>query len=229
VTVTDAGGKSLEDRATPAKPVSPASVVPPETVKAAVLPAPPAPSVETQTAAVEPKALSEVDALLSPPLVLSRHFKGLLDMVTTSTSSTIGAEKVQALFGDFSEQAKNGLEKSTKLGKELMDITKGNVEALVTSSRVAAQGAQALTQGAAEYGKKSFETATDAFKGFAAAKTPAELFQLQGAYAKSSFESAAAEASKLSEAWVKLASEIFDSLSSQYVATAGKIKAATTK
>jgi phasin family protein len=147
-------------------------------------------------------------------------------MVSVPTSPFFGADITESLFSGFNERAKSGFEKSAKLGEKLTNVTKGNVEALVASGRTVAKGAETLTQEAAAYSKKSFETAVDAVKGFTAAKTPMELFQLQGAYAKSSFESAAAEAAKLSELWVKLASDIFQPLSSRYTEAADKIKAA---
>lgn len=137
------------------------------------------------------------------------------------------AERFQAMFGEANGRTKAAIEKSAKLAEELTELTKGNVEALVASGRVAAKGAEALTQEAAQYGKKSFETATTALRGFAAAKSPVELIQLQNEFAKTSFDSAIAEASKLSETWVKLAGDVFQPLSSRFAVAAEKIKSAT--
>lgn len=150
--------------------------------------------------------------------------KGLIEMATKFETKP-AAEKVQAMFGDMNERAKTAFEKSTKMGEELTEFTKGNVEALVASARVAAKGAEALTQEAADYGKKSFEHATGAMKSFASVKSPTELFQLQSDFAKSSFDSAVAEASKVSESMVKLMGDIFQPLSSRYAVAAEKIKA----
>jgi phasin family protein len=152
--------------------------------------------------------------------------KGFLDMATAS-STAAATDKLQALFGDFNERAKTAYEKSVKLGEEFSELTKGNVEAIVASARVAAKGAEALSQEAADYGKKSFEQATGAFKSFAGVKSPTELFQLQSDFAKSSFDSAVSEASKLSEAWVKLAGDVFQPLSNRYAVAAEKLKAAS--
>lgn len=146
-------------------------------------------------------------------------------MATTAANAKATTDRVQAIFGDINERARTAFEKSTKLGEELGELTKGNVEAIVTSARVAAKGAEALTQEAADYSKKSFETATGALKSFAAVKSPTELFQLQSEYAKTSFDSAVAEASRFSEAMVKLASDVFQPLSSRYAVAAEKFKA----
>lgn len=151
-------------------------------------------------------------------------------MATTATASettAFAAEKVQTTFGDINDHAKTAFEKSTRLGEELADLTRGNVEALVASSKVAARGAEALTQEAADFGKKALENASAAFKSFAAVKSPTELLQLQSDFARSSFDNAIAEASKLSEAWVKLAGDMFQPISSRYAVAAEKLKSAT--
>ena len=180
-----------------------------------------APAVAAKTEATPKPTPIPVPA---PASAAGPAFEGFIAMATTPNAK-IAAEKVQALFGDFNERAKTAFEKSAKIGEDLTELTKGNVEAIVASARVAAKGAEALTQEAADYSKKSFETATGALKSFAAVKSPTELFQLQSDYAKSSFDNAVAEASKLSEAWVKLAGEVFQPLSSRYAVAAEKLKA----
>jgi phasin family protein len=151
--------------------------------------------------------------------------KGLSFMATIAPQ--FSSEKVQAMFGDLNERAKSTFEKSSKFGEEFADLAKGNVEAIVASARVAAKGTEQLAQEAADYGKKSLETATTALKSFATVKSPTELFQLQSDYAKSSFDSAVAEASKLSETWMKLVGEIVQPISSRYAVAADKIKSAS--
>jgi len=154
--------------------------------------------------------------------------EGLVAMATAATAATDtakpAAEKAQAMFNDVNERAKTAFEKSAKIGEEFTDFAKGNVEALVASGRVAAKGAETLSQEAAEYGRKSLEQATAAFKSFAAVKSPTELFQLQSDYARTSFDSAVAEASRFSETFVKIAGEIFQPLSTRYAVAAEKIR-----
>lgn len=154
--------------------------------------------------------------------------RGFVDMATTFDAATPAAtaQKVQAMFGGMNDRAKTAMEKSAKLGEELTELTKGNVEALVASGKVAAKGAETMAQEAAEYGKRNFESATAMFKSLASAKSPTELFQLQSQFAKSSFDGVVAEASKLSEAWVKLAGEVVQPISNRYAVAAEKLKAA---
>lgn len=148
--------------------------------------------------------------------------------MATIASPAEASEKAQAMFGEYSGRVKSAFEKSSKIGEEMVDFSKGNVEAVIASAKVAAKAAESLGQEAAEYGKKNFETATAAFKSFAAVKSPAELFQLQSEYAKASFDSAVAEASRFSETMMKLAGEIAQPLSNRYALAAEKIKTVTT-
>ena len=194
-------------------------------VTAATPPTEAAPAVAVEPEVVVPTQPDPVAAFETAPAIK----KGLFTMATTFdavTTPAAAAEKVQAMFGGLNDRAKTAMEKGTKLSEELTELTKGNVEAIVASSKLAAKGAEAMTQEAAEYSKKNFESATALFKSFAAVKSPTELFQLQSDYAKSSFDSVVAEASKLSEAWVKLAGEVVQPISNRYAVAAEKLKAA---
>jgi phasin family protein len=144
----------------------------------------------------------------------------------TSLKSSTGTETAQLLASDINEGTRAAFEKTAKLGDELIDLNKGNVEALVASARVAGGGAETLTRIAADYSKQSFDTATAALKGFASAKSPTELFQLQTDYARTTIDSTLAAATKFSEAWVNIAGESFKPLSSQYAADVQKIRSA---
>lgn len=134
-------------------------------------------------------------------------------------------ERVQAMFGEVSERAKGAYEKGVKLTEELTEFQKGNVEALVESSKLAAKAAESLGQEAADYARKSFESSTAAFKTFASAKSPSELFKLQSDYMKSSFEAAVSESSKVTEAWLKLAGDVAQPLSNRFAVAVEKVKA----
>jgi len=148
-----------------------------------------------------------------------------IEQMATVTTPAEGMEKAQAFFGDMTSRFKTAFEKSSKFGEEFVDFQKGNVEAIVASARVAAKASESFGQEAAEYGKKHFENATAAFKSFAAVKSPTELFQLQSDFAKSSFDSAVAEASRVSESMLKVAGEIVQPLSNRYAVAAEKFKA----
>jgi phasin family protein len=137
--------------------------------------------------------------------------------MATAASHTEAAEKAQAMFA---------FAKSSKYGEEFADFAKGNVEAVIASSKVAAKAGETLGQEAAEYGRKHFEAATAAFKSFASVKSPTELFQLQSEFAKASFDGFVAEASRVSESLLKVAGDVAQPISNRYALAAEKIKSA---
>ena len=147
-----------------------------------------------------------------------------INMATTFENTT--APKAQALFADFNDRTKAAVEKSTKLVEEANEFAKGNVEALVESGRIAAKGFETLGQDAAEYGRKSFENATAALKSFAAVKSPTEFFKLQSDFVRGAFDSYVAEASKNTEAVLKLAGDAAQPLSNRFAVAAEKVKTA---
>jgi phasin family protein len=151
------------------------------------------------------------------------HFKEAEIMEDTAKKT---AAKAETLFAEFNDRAKAAFEKSTKLFDEANEFAKGNVEAVVESSKIAAKGFETFGQDAAEYGRKSFENATAAAKSFAAVKSPTDLFKLQSDYVRSAFDSLVAETSKNTESLLKLAGEIAQPLSNRAAVAVEKIKVA---
>lgn len=186
-----------------------------ETVEAVVEP------VIEAAAETAPTAVEVVEETLAAPAV-----KETVKMATTFDNSTIenATNKAQALFGEWNERTKAAVEKSTKLVEEANDFAKGNVEALVESGRIAAKGFEGLGQDAAEYSRKSFESATAALKNLATVKSPADFFRLQSDYFRGAFDSYVAEASKNTEALIKLASDAAQPLSNRVAVAAEKAK-----
>jgi phasin family protein len=146
----------------------------------------------------------------------------------TDTMDTVKktAAKAETLFADFNDRAKTAFEKGTKAFDEINEFAKGNVEAVVESSKIAAKGFESFGQDAAEYSRKSFETATAAMKSFAGAKSPTDFFKLQSDYLRSAFDSMVAETSKNTEAMLKLAGDVAQPLSNRAAVAAEKIKVA---
>lgn len=154
----------------------------------------------------------------------------MTDTVNTAETAKTFAQDAQnratAMFSDMNTRAKSAMERSTKLFEDMNEFNKGNVEALVESSKVAAKAAETLGQQAAETARKNFENATAAMKSFASVKTPTELFQLQSEYARSAFDAMIAETSKNSENMLKLAGEVFQPISNRFAVAAEKLKVA---
>jgi phasin family protein len=191
----------------------------------------PAPVIETvtQPAEVVAETLTQtVEEVAAPVIEIIEDTA--LQMAETATKGTDimenTIEKTQALFADFNERAKATVEKNTKLAGEFTEFAKGNVEALVESGKIAAKGFETLGQDAAEYSRKSFENATATLKSLSAVKTPADFFKLQSDYARSVFDSVVAETSKNTEAFIKLAGDAAQPISSRVAVAVEKVKTA---
>jgi phasin family protein len=126
----------------------------------------------------------------------------------------------QSLFADANERSQDLTKKSQKVAEELADLARANVEALVEASRVAAEGARSIGQDVVASSRDGVEQAADAIRSLAEAKSPTEYLQLQGEFARASFDRAVAETSKLTESLVKLAGEAFQPLSNRATANA---------
>jgi phasin family protein len=142
----------------------------------------------------------------------------------TNETGKIATEQFTAVLGDVNARAKTAFEKSAKIVEEFANLTRGNVEAMVASSKVAAKGVETLGQDAADYSRKSFEDASAAFKSFAEVKSATDFFRLQGDYARSAFDAAVAESARLSETVLKLAGDVAEPINSRYAVAADRVK-----
>jgi phasin family protein len=127
---------------------------------------------------------------------------------------------LQTLFADANERGQEFAKRSQKVAEELADLARANVEAVVEAGRVAVEGARSIGQDVVASNRDSVEQAADAIRSLAEAKSPTEYLQLQGEFARASFDRAVAETSKLTESLVKLAGEAFQPLSNRATANA---------
>jgi phasin family protein len=127
---------------------------------------------------------------------------------------------LQTIFADANERSQELVKKSQKVAEELADLARANVEAVVEAGRVATEGARTIGQDVVAKQRDGFEQAADAIRSLAEAKSPTEYLQLQGDFARASFDRVVAESSKLTESLVKLAGEAFQPLSNRASANA---------
>lgn len=191
-----------------------------DTAAAPVPPVAPTPVVET------PKVEPAVAEPTNEPIEAEEDTIMATVADTFTNTNTDATAKLQGFVTDAQGKAKSAMEKGAKFYEELGDFTKGNVEAIVASSKVAATAAESMGQDAVAYGKHSVEELTALFKSFAGVKSPTELFQLQSEYAKKAFDSAVAEGSKVSEKLVKVAGDIVQPISTRFALAAEKVKGA---
>jgi phasin family protein len=154
------------------------------------------------------------------------EIQGAVDMATKTNGATAfaAADQFGNAFAELNERTRTAFEKSAKLVEEFADLTRGNVEALVASTKVAAKGAETLSQDAAEFGRKAFEEASSALRSFSEAKTPTDFFKLQSEYARSAFDAAIAESARVSEAVLKIAGDAVAPITSRYAVAAERVK-----
>jgi phasin family protein len=194
-------------RAKAAKPARAARRAQPKAVKASK--AAPAPKPVRKTKTVHSKRIDQT--------------KGTQTMKNETNKI---ADRVQAAFGDVNARAKTAFERNARFAEELTELQKGNVEALVASTKVAARGVETIGQEVAEMSRKSFEEASAALRSFAEVKSPTDFFRLQGDFARGQFDAFVSESAKLSEAMIKLAGDVAQPLTSRYSVAAEKVKTA---
>jgi phasin family protein len=129
----------------------------------------------------------------------------------------------QSLFADAGERGQDAVRRTQKVAEELADLTRANVEAIVESGRVAAEGVRSLGQDVVASSRDGVEKAADAIRTLAEAKSPTEYLQLQSDIARSSFDRLVAESSRLTESFVKLAGEAIQPVSNRASANAERI------
>lgn len=127
---------------------------------------------------------------------MSTNFSGFQDTITEAQT-----------------KAKEVFEKSTKMLGEVGDFTKGNVEAVIESGKILAEGVQSLGSELAAEGRSAFEIMTGDIKELAAAKSPTDFFKIQSDMMRKNFDSAVAYGSKNSEAMLKLVSDVMAPIS----------------
>jgi phasin family protein len=194
----------------------------PRRVKAAAKKAAPAPAKKSAPAARKPAVAKAAPA--AAKTIKTTSETAIKGTRTMKNETKAVADRFQAVFGDVNERAKTAIERNTRIAEELTELTKGNVEALVASTKVAARGLETLGQEMAEFGRKSFEDASAAFKSFAEIKSPTDFFRLQSEFVRGQFDGAVAESSKVSETVLKLAGEVAQPITSRYSVAAERVK-----
>jgi phasin family protein len=202
-----------------AKTRGPAAPKPALVVSEATKPA--APAIES---AVEP--VSARDAVAATPTSAARVRPAPSPEKDVIMDTTTVTEKTQAFFSGFTDRSKGAVEKSTQMFEDMNALGKGNVEAIVESSKIAAKALETVGQDVADYAKTSFEQSTAAFKTLASATSPTEFFKLQSDYARTAFDAMIAQSARSTEKMLKLAGEIAQPISNRVAITTDKIKSA---
>ena len=211
------------------KPIPPVAALPKPPVAApaanaavAIPPAPPAPIVAPAPFVPAPPATAAaapVAPITTPEPTIQPKKEVSMNEQITDYGSKATLEQVAA-------KSKEAMEQGMKSLDEMSATAKDNVEALLASTKAATSGLEAIAREVADFSRKSFEETTAAARAMTTVKTPNELIQLQNDFAKTQFDSAVAEMSKLSETMLKLAGEIFEPMQNRIAVTTDKLKTA---
>lgn len=206
-------------------PVKPAAVA-----KPAASPANPVVAAETVAKPVEsPKPVEmpkpvQAEAPAEGKKIMNETFQKVEE--TAKNFASEATAKATDAFNDMNARAKSAMEKGSKALEDAVEFSKGNMEAMVASARVAAKGAQDIAKYSADYGRKAIEDANATARQFAAVKSPTEFFQLQSDIAKKNLDAVVAEASKFSESYLKLLGDIVQPIQNRYAVAVEKVKTA---
>jgi len=175
--------------------------------------------------APEPVAVAEPAPIEQTPIIETPATQAVIpakDSIMDVTNDT--TQKAQAMFSDLTARSQGAVEKSQKMFGEIAEFNKGNVEAFVESSRIAARGFETMGQDAVAYAKSSFEGMTQALKTLSTVKSPTEFMKLQADYARSAFDAMVAQTSKSTETTLKLAGEVAQPISNRVAVASEKMK-----
>ncbi|MDF8331943.1 phasin family protein [Novosphingobium cyanobacteriorum] len=204
-----------------AKPVAKPVKASPVKVKASK-PAPVARPAKAPKIAVSKFKSSVINAAAPAPGAATAPRKEQFKMATPTEMT----EKFTSAFKDASEKAKAAFEKSQASLGDVTEFAKGNVEAMVESTKILASGLQEMGKGYVTESKSVMETLTEELKGLTSVKSPTEFFEKQSALLRKQFDAAVAASSKNSEAMLKLANEAFQPISNRVSIAVEKMKQA---
>ena len=120
--------------------------------------------------------------------------------VSAMKDATAGFEKTQA-------EVKANMEKAMRTAEEMLTFGQGNVEAVMRSGRIWAEGVQDLSKTFVATAQAQFDQAMSTFKALAGVKSLKEAIDLQANLARSSMETAMTETTRLTDASMKLAEQ----------------------
>jgi phasin family protein len=198
-------------KSTPAQKAVAPKVV---TAKAEAVAKPAAPKTEklvTKIVSVDEKPLTE----------------GVVKMTETVEKTAKEAQaKAADFFADIREKATEAADKGKKFAADAGEFNKANIEAMIEAGKIVAKGAQDLGKTNVEYAKKNFEELQAAVKDVTAVKNPTDFVKVQGEWMRKGFDTAVAQGSKNTEAFVKLANDMFQPISNRFAVAADYFKKA---
>ena len=197
-----------------AKPVAKKASVTAKTIKPK--------SIKAKPVATKPAGLKLAAKIPTPAISKSKDSI----MATAKTKTADFTAKAKDVFTDVQTKAKLAYAKGAAAVTEAGEFTKGNVEAVVASGKIMAEGVKTMGTEYVAEGKKAYATMTADAKEMAAVKSPTDFFQLQAKLLRRNMDSVVALTSKNTEAAVKLAGDVFAPISGRVSLAVEKVKKA---
>lgn len=144
----------------------------------------------------------------------------------TTINSAAQTDTLNAFATDAQERLQAFYSRSTGLLGEMGDLGRGNMEAVVESSRILAAGLQDIGRTTLEETRTAYQGLTEDVKRMAGVKSPTEMLQLQSEWARRSFDALVAQTSRNAETMLKLANDTVAPLSSRVSVTVEKLSKA---
>jgi len=111
------------------------------------------------------------------------------------------------MFPSTQADVTQGVHDAMKSAEEFLAFGQGNLDAFVKSSQIWAAGVQDLSKQFAAMAQSSLGETMATFQSLAAVKSPKDALEIQANLARTSFEKAAAETGKITDASLKLAEQ----------------------
>jgi phasin family protein len=162
---------------------------------------------------------------IAPATAITQKDTNIMDATINSAAETAQTQ-AKTVFADVNDRAKTAMEKGSKMIAELNEFSKGNLEAVVESSKIAAKGAEDIARYTSDYVRNSVEKASTTASQFASIKSPTEFFKLHSEMTKQAMDSMMAETAKFTEGYVKLLGEIAQPISNRVAVAVEKVKVA---
>lgn len=192
----------------------------PASTRVCVTPPPVAVATRVAAAPVAPVAT----AVTTDPTPLAAKDETMNETVTNIAEKA--QDQARTMFAQANEQTRSTMEKGKKVAEDMAEFGKGNVEAIVESARIAAKGLESFGKDGAAFARSRYESTAETVRAMASVKSPTELMQLQADYFRTAFDAVVAEASRTTEASLKLAGEIAAPLQNRLAIATDKFKAA---
>jgi hypothetical protein len=119
-------------------------------------------------------------------------------------------------------EANRGSAMTTPSFEDFQKFSKQQLDAVNAATATVAKGLQEIAAESSDYSKKAFAASSAVVEKLLGAKSVESAIQIQTEYAKSAYEGFVAQATKMNEIYVKLASEAFKPVETAIAKVQGK-------